>query len=160
MPALPESWQPLAPAFVHLIRLRGLIQAAAGAFVAGWLEFFLRELAPGPRGTAPALVFLALAAAAILLAPRRYRAWGYAESADELHIRSGLWIRRRTVVPMARVQHIDISQGPLERRFGLATLTLHTAGTRGASVPLPGLVPADAENMRDRIREKIRHEAT
>ena len=66
--------------------------------------------------------------------------------------------RIRTVVPFGRVQHIDVAQGPIERSFGLATLILHTAGTRGASVPLPGLLFDEAERMRDRIRVKIRQD--
>jgi hypothetical protein len=64
----------------------------------------------------------------------------------------------RTVVPFGRVQHIDTTQGPIERRLGLATLILHTAGTRSAAVSLPGLREADAEQMRDRIRAKIRQD--
>ena len=75
--------------------------------------------------------------------PRRYRAWGYDEGEDELAIRRGLLVRVRTIVPFGRVQHIDVAQGPIERRFGLATLILHTAGTRGAAVPLPGLLRHD-----------------
>jgi len=61
-------------------------------------------------------------------------------------------------VPFGRVQHIDLAQGPLERAFGLATLVLNTAGTRGAAVKLPGLAQADAEEMRDHIRGKIRQD--
>jgi uncharacterized protein len=100
-----------------------------------------------------------LALFAILFLPRRrWRAWGYREEEDELHIRHGLLVRTRSVVPFGRVQHIDVAQGPVERRFGLATLILHTAGTRGAAMPLPGLPHAEAERMRDRIRAKIRQE--
>ncbi|MGQ0559150.1 MAG: PH domain-containing protein [Sphingosinicella sp.] len=149
-------WQPLDPAFVHLLRLRGLVNAGVAAFAAGWLDFLILSQFGVARGLVPAALFLLLAALGIGLAPRRYRAWGYAESDDELHVRSGLWVRRRTLLPLARVQHIDIAQGPLERRFGLATLILHTAGTRGASVPLPGLSHVHAEAMRDRIRARIR----
>ena len=107
--------------------------------------------------TTGAVALLALAALA-WLPRRRWRAWGYREGEDELHVRHGLMVRTRTVVPFGRVQHIDVAQGPVERRFGLATLILHTAGTRGASVPLPGLPHAEAERLRDRIRVKIRQE--
>jgi membrane protein YdbS with pleckstrin-like domain len=102
---------------------------------------------------------LALGLAATLVLPRRrYRRWGYREGADELHIVRGMLIRVRTIVPFGRVQHIDVAQGPVQRPFGLATLILHTAGTHGATVALPGLAMADAEAMRDRIRGKIREE--
>jgi membrane protein YdbS with pleckstrin-like domain len=103
---------------------------------------------------------LALGLAATLIVPRRrYRRWGYREGADELEIWRGTLIRVRTIVPFPRVQHIDVAQGPIQRPFGLATLILHTAGTHGAAVPLPGLAMADAEAMRDRIRGRIREES-
>ena len=120
--------------------------------------------AAGDAGARLALCPATVAAGSLLwrssrcLPRRRYRAWGYREGEDELHVRRGLLVRVRTIVPFGRVQHIDVAQGPIERRFGLATLILHTAGTRGASVPLPGLPHGEAERMRDRIRAKIRQD--
>jgi len=154
----PEALAPLHPSQIHVLRINMLIVAAfvlLGAFVLDISP--LRESAI-PQGPVPALV-AALGLAAILILPgRRYRAWGYRESEDELDIRHGLLIRRRTIVSFGRIQHIDVAQGPVQRRFGLATLILHTAGTRGAAVPLPGLPHAEAEAMRDRIRAKIRQD--
>ena len=97
-------------------------------------------------------------AATLVFPVRRYRGWGYREGEDEIEIKRGRLIRVRTIVPHARVQHIDVAQGPIQRLFGLGTLILHTAGTHGASVPLPGLAYSDAEEMRDRIRAKIRQD--
>ena len=141
---------------LRVMRIRTAILTlalAAVAAVAGWAL-----LGDGLAAAAPGAVLLLGAFTALVLVPRRYRAWGYAESEDELAIRRGLWVRRRTLVPFGRIQHIDVAQGPIERRFGLATLILHTAGTRGAAVPLPGLKQDQAEAMRDRIRAKIRQD--
>jgi membrane protein YdbS with pleckstrin-like domain len=68
-----------------------------------------------------------------------------------LLIQRGVLWRTETRVPRTRIQHIDVSQGPLERSFGLATLVVHTAGTRFAVVDLPGLLNADAEHLRDAL---------
>jgi hypothetical protein len=96
----------------------------------------------------------------LLVSPRRrWAAWGWALSSDELHIAGGVWTRRYTVVPLARVQHIDLAQGPVERAFGVARLVLHTAGTSHAVVVLPGLARATAEALRDTIRAHVRAEA-
>ncbi len=71
----------------------------------------------------------------------------------------GLWIRRGVVwrseisVPRSRVQHTDVSQGPIDRRFGLATLVLHTAGTQHAAVSLGGLSHTAALAIRDYLIE-------
>ena len=68
-----------------------------------------------------------------------------------LHIRQGIFWRRQISVPVARVQHTDVSQGPLERRFGLGTLTVHTAGTENALVLLEGLALETANEIRDKL---------
>src|SRR3546814_18276177 len=56
-----------------------------------------------------------------------------------------------TRVPGSRVQHLDIRRGPLERHFRLATLVIHTAGTRHSEVSLSGLDAGDAERLRDHL---------
>ena len=89
---------------------------------------------------------------------RRYRAWGFQRGEDELIVKHGLMVRKLTVVPFGRVQHIDIAQGPLQRVLGLATLVLNTAGTRGAAVKLPGLDHREAEALRDHVRGQIRQD--
>ena len=149
---------PLHPNQLWVLRIRTAV--AAVAFVAaawGADAGPLRELGLRP-GLAPGVAAVLALLALVVLPGRRYRAWGYCEGEDELHVRHGLFVRMRTVVPFGRVQHIDVAHGPVERRFGLATLILHTAGTRGAAVPLPGLPNAEAEAMRDRIRAKIRQD--
>jgi membrane protein YdbS with pleckstrin-like domain len=149
---------PVHPDQVWVLRIRGLITAAPFVALALALDFGPLRETPVPAGVVPGAVLLVALILLVLLPPRRYRAWGYREEEDELHVGSGLLFRSRTVVPFGRVQHIDVAHGPIERRFGLATLILHTAGTRGAAVPLPGLRHDDAERMRDRIRAKIRQD--
>ncbi len=154
----PAGTRMLHPDQLKVMRIRTGLATALLAAAAAALGLGLLGVGPVPPLAAPAAVLLLGGFAAIVLAPRRYRAWGYAEGEDELAIRRGLWVRRRTIVPFGRVQHIDVAQGPIERRFALATLILHTAGTRGAAVPLPGLKQDQAEAMRDRIRAKIRQD--
>ena len=152
------AMQPLHPDKIKVLRIRAAIASAIVLAGAWFLDIMVLRDTPVPEYALPGAALL-IALYAVLLRPgRRYRAWGYAEGEDELAVRSGVWVRRRTIVPFGRVQHIDIAQGPIERRYRLATLVLHTAGTRGASVSLPGLLHADAEAMRERIRAKIRQD--
>ena len=150
--------KPLDPRQLQVLRLRG----AAWSAVIGLPPIGIEAGLTGPRPLPPfLLVVLALLVAAaliVVLPARRYRGWGYADEEDELHIAHGLLIRTRTVVPHGRVTHIDIAQGPIERRYGLATLILHTAGTRGATVSLPGLDRAEADRLRDHVRARIRQD--
>ncbi len=154
----PGTMTPLHPSQRHVLRIRTAVAAAALTLGAWALDLGPLRETMLPALLVPSLVLL-LGLAAILVVPaRRYRSWGYAEGEDELQIRRGSIVRVRTIVPFGRVQHIDVAQGPVQRPFGLATLVLHTAGTHGASVQLPGLAQGDAEAMRDRIRAKIRQE--
>jgi uncharacterized protein len=152
--------RPLHPNQVWVLRIRAVVPAAIVSVAVFMLDLGpARDIlfAPAPGIFSAAVAALALLAA-LLLPRRRYRRWGYWMDEDELHIRYGVWTRVRTAIPFGRVQHIDVAQGPVERPFGLSTLILHTAGTRGSAVALPGLKTADAERMRDLIRAKIRQD--
>lgn len=83
-----------------------------------------------------------------------YRHWRYRVDADGIEIWSGVVWRQAVVVPRSRVQHIDVSQGPLERSYGLATLSVYTAGTAYSKVDLPGLGHAVALAIRDTLLPK------
>src|SRR5688572_19209562 len=143
---------PLHPNYVKVARL-GAIALAVPPTIA---VLVWEVLGLVPRG----LVFvpvLALLAWFIVRAPlRRYAARGYSVADDRLRVVRGLLWRKDTVVPFGRVQHIDVTRSPIERKYGLATLVVHTAGTHNASVSLPGLGEADALTLREAIRDKIR----
>lgn len=155
VPVTVADMNPLDPRQIWVLRIRLGIVLLVLLGAALSIDMAIRQEAPDLSGWLPGLVLMVGLTGLILVPGRRYRAWGYAEREDELHIRHGLLTRVQTAVPFGRVQHIDVAQGPVERRFGLARLILHTAGTRGASIPLPGLVQEQAEQMRDRIRAKI-----
>jgi uncharacterized protein len=129
-----------------------LLAVASGAAVALHVK----------TGIAPSYVLAPLALLLIyptFVSPfRRYRAWGYRMDEEELRLAHGIYTQVETLVPLKRVQHLDISQGPLERAFGVCKLVLHTAGTAHSQVVLPGLSRATAEAMRNEIRAHIRQE--
>ena len=77
---------------------------------------------------------------------------GYQLDGDGLQLRRGVLWQIVTHVPRSRVQHTDVSQGPLERRYGLGTLVVYTAGTNHARVALPGLAHEVARALRDELR--------
>jgi membrane protein YdbS with pleckstrin-like domain len=149
---------PLHPKQLTILRVRTAIAALvlAPGLVLG--DFRIAALGYVPTGAVGAAGILAMLLAIWLLPRRRYAAWGYVLGEDELVVKHGLMIRKLTIVPFGRVQHTDIARGPLQRMFGIATLVLNTAGTRGAAVRLPGLLHEDAEAMRDHIRAKIRQD--
>lgn len=81
----------------------------------------------------------------------RYRRLTYRLDEIGLTIQDGVWWRTQTSLPRVRIQHSDVSQGPLQRRYGIATLKLYTAGSRYTKVELEGLRHEDALALRDRL---------
>jgi membrane protein YdbS with pleckstrin-like domain len=117
--------------------LAGLVMADDGAFwlrVAVWLTLVL--LAAWKSYAWPA---------------RAYRHTSYRVDDQGIEIRKGVYWRVVINVPRSRVQHIDVSQGPIERRYGLGTLIVYTAGTDHAKVELEGLEHGRALRIREHL---------
>jgi uncharacterized protein len=148
----------LHPNFSHALRVEATLTALPFLIGALVLETVFRGEGLFPSGIIAGPVLLIALALIIRIPQTRYNARGYQISADRLRVVRGLMFRHDTVVPFGRVQHIDVHQGPLERFFGIATLTLHTAGNHNASVSLPGLGEELAREMREDIRAHIRRE--
>lgn len=154
----PVALIPLEPGQRWVLHIQALVPALlllSGGVAAG-------RLLQDQTGYSPWLVAVPAALVAlwaIIVAPsRRFRSWGWAKTEDELHVAWGVWTHVHTIVPLSRVQHIDVAQGPLERTFGLARLIVHTAGTAHATVTLPGITRETAETLRDAIRDMVRAE--
>ncbi|HEX4324321.1 MAG TPA: PH domain-containing protein [Gaiellaceae bacterium] len=120
------------------------------------MAVILLAIAGASSGSGVAFAFagaaLVLGAFLWRLVGRRYRSWGYAEREDDLLIRRGVLFARLSVVPYGRMQFIDVSAGPLERSFGLATVRLHTAAA-ATDARIPGLAREEAARLRDRLAE-------
>jgi membrane protein YdbS with pleckstrin-like domain len=139
-------WRRVSPRLYWLtlfVRAVWLLVLGAAAAV-GWYVFE-QPLAPLIAG---ALALLTLIRVVFVL--RGIRSWGYAERADDLLVRHGLMFRRLSVVPYGRMQFVDVTAGPLERLFGLATVQLHTAAA-ASDARIPGLVREEAARLRDRL---------
>lgn len=141
------DWEPIA------FQARLVWTLAAAAIAAPFLLFIIALLAvAGGLGGAVAGLTTSLAVLALLrwLVVRRHRSWGYSVREEELVLRRGLLVRRLTIVPIGRMQFIDIQQGPLDRWLGVANLQLHTAAA-ASDAKVPMLALADAGRLRDEL---------
>ncbi|KAF1690296.1 PH domain-containing protein [Pseudoxanthomonas koreensis] len=146
-------WQPLPRRGALLYAIGAgigfAIPAGLGLGLAGSTPLGLPRI---PFVAAAALLGLALG---ILVGLLRHRRIGWKLDDDGFATRrGGLW-RNETLVPVSRVQHLDLERGPIERQLGLATLVVHTAGTRMAAVKLPLLALADAEALRTHLARQV-----
>jgi membrane protein YdbS with pleckstrin-like domain len=151
------EWRPLDPRYVDLQRQVGWITTGViAALSAVGLVVSLVVIGGSVLGLALAVggTAVALGALAWFLQrwpPIEYRYASYRVDQAGLEIRRGVYWRSVVNVPRSRVQHTDVSQGPLERKYGLATLAVHTAGTEHARVELSGLPHEAALTIRDHL---------
>jgi membrane protein YdbS with pleckstrin-like domain len=148
-----EPAEKLDPRAIRLWRITGLINLLpllVGAGVVGWalLRFGDYSLLVA---VLPALVVLVLGGMTVGVAPGlRWRRWRYEIRPDEIDLQRGIYWIERTLVPLARIQHVDTRQGPLQRRFGLSTVVFYTAAGPNQ---IPELSTPVAAEVRDRIAE-------
>jgi membrane protein YdbS with pleckstrin-like domain len=140
------DWRPVSPKLIT-------VELIARAI---WVVVLLVGLGVG-RVTQGSWLWLAGMVAVVLYAiwrsfitVRAVKAWGYAERDHDLLVRHGLLVRKLSIVPYARMQFVDVTAGPLERAFKLATVQLHTAAA-ASDARVPGLAPDEAARLRDRL---------
>lgn len=124
--------------------------AGAAAAVGGAVAVVALDL-PVVLAVLPAIAVVVLGAIGVLVAPRAaYSRWRYGIDDHEIDLQRGwVWLER-TLVPMARVQHVETEHGPLQRRLGLATVRVYTAA---GSFDIPALDEHAAAGLRSRIAE-------
>jgi membrane protein YdbS with pleckstrin-like domain len=125
------------------VAVGGGVLAVAGGTAAG--------LMAGPALAAVTVaVVLAGSLAALAFVRNRFRSWAYTERDEDLIVQRGVMIRRLSVVPYGRMQYVDVTAGPIDRVFRLATVKLHTAAA-ASDARIPGLEREEAARLRDRL---------
>ncbi|WP_075619264.1 PH domain-containing protein [Paenisporosarcina indica] len=85
----------------------------------------------------------------VILFPKlQWLRWRYEVREQEIELQYGLFVVKRTLVPMVRVQHVDTAQGPILRKYDLASITISTAATTHT---IPALITSEADELRSRI---------
>ena len=143
------TWQRVSPRLA--IARRVLLTALAAVVVAGAVVMFALS---GDSWVLLAVPVVLLAAGwAWWVVGRQTGAIGYAEREDDLLVRRGVMFRNLVVVPYGRMQYVDVQAGPIDRRFGIANVQLHTASP-GTDAQIPGLAPEEAARLRDRLARR------
>ena len=143
------EWLPMADTYEQEVRLQQWI-IWIPIFLLSFLPFLVTQIVP--LLLIPALVLM-LALGISRLVIKKSRAKGYALREHDIAYRSGLYWRKTVMLPFNRIQHVEVSSGPLQRKFGLASLKFFTAGGSGVDLKLDGLIRKDAEQLRTFIIE-------
>lgn len=154
--ATADEWRPLSPSARNVF----IGVAFAWTFFIALIPASIVVIANDDMPWLNFFVVLALAMAIAILAAiiafNRWRNTFWKLDEEALHVRRGKTWFKHICVPRSRVQHLDFERGPLERRYGLATLVVHTAGSQERAVRQSGLMLGDAEYLRDVLVPKDR----
>ena len=151
VPAIaPGEWHPLSDRARLPSMLTPMLPVAMPGLVGGFVLAGVFDL-----WFAPPVLALIGAAIGAWIGLKHYRSTFWRLDEDGLAVRRGRMWQRETRVPATRVQHLDLKRGPLQRTRRLATLVVHTAGTRHSAVTVPHLDVDDAERLRDLLSRQI-----
>jgi membrane protein YdbS with pleckstrin-like domain len=146
---------PVHPSYLKLLRIEWLITSAFLCSTVAVLIFFIPEI----RYTIWAFILLIVALLIIFpyyfLLQKSFPYMAFAVRDHDVIYQRGWLIRSVKICPFNRIQNCNIQSGPLERKWGLASLTLYTAGTAGGDMRIPGLMQDEAERLRQYILSKI-----
>lgn len=153
----------LQPRVVFYWYLTDLLRSVvmSSMLVGGVWYWGQKDPAP-PEWTWTAAVAFAtfLIGTALVAPPLAWQRWRFGVDDELLTMRYGILFLEERLVPVPRMQHVDILRGPIERLFGLATLVVYTAGNEGSAFRVPGLSRARAEQIRDGILRARGHDFT
>ncbi len=151
-----EEFQPLDRRVVRLWRITRTISSTVLLIIASVILTGVSAGFPGLAFLLPYAIgalFVLLVFSVIWYPPRAYRAWGYRIDSKVIEARYGVIFHSTHLLPLNRLQHVDIHRGPLDRAHGLSSLLLHTAGSQAATLVIPGLDQGEAKRLRDHLVE-------
>ena len=145
---LDGSWHQISPRYVVSQVVQNTIFIAVVLGIAAVLALWLQQT----WVWIPAGVIILITLLTLMILPRQAKAIGYMLRTDDIVFRKGILWQRMIAVPYGRMQLVDITQGPLDRAFGVSQLKMVTAAAT-TGVQIPGLAQAAAEALRDTLIE-------
>ncbi|MDP4952646.1 MAG: PH domain-containing protein [Flavobacteriales bacterium] len=100
-------------------------------------------------------VWLCIALLIFLFEKKRYHQKGLALREHDISYKEGVFFQKTVTIPFNRIQHSEISRGPIERKFKLSTLKIFTAGGSQSDLSISGLDPDRAQELKDFIAKSV-----
>ncbi|MBA2498972.1 MAG: PH domain-containing protein [Chitinophagaceae bacterium] len=149
---------PIEKDYLKVMRLEWLLISGILLLASGFLVFIVP-----PFQTFPGYIFIIAAFILIIvfyyiLQTLAFKKRAYALREKDIIYQNGIIIQQTSICPFNRIQNSSVSTGPFERKYGLATLHLFTAGTSGADLHIKGLKESDAQSIKEWIAKKTADE--
>lgn len=157
-PLAEQPWQNISSRYKSVLRMRLLLRGLAVA-VTPWVVSKLNNgLLDAWAIGISAVVLLVIGFLVFVWVPRKVRFTRYVLRELDMNMQTGCWWRRTLSVGINRIQHLEVTQGPLERFWGLSTLVLYTAGGSQSDLKLPGLESERARQLKSYLTDRVASE--
>jgi membrane protein YdbS with pleckstrin-like domain len=141
-------------------RVLWTLEILSVGLVAVVIAFAVRGVLTGQDGllhaigeAGPWLLLVAVLGSAAIVPALRTKRWRWRLDEQELDLRHGTITEIRTIVPVARIQHVDVRRSPWAQLAGVAAVVVHTAA---GTTEIPVLTEHEAADVRDRLAGLIR----
>ncbi|MGZ5286170.1 MAG: PH domain-containing protein [Flavisolibacter sp.] len=150
--------QPVQPSYKKILVIEWLITAAIFAVIGAVVVFALSKLTDSYGWLIVLAAWILLVGIHYFTLQKNFPILAFAVREKDVVTRKGWLIRSIKICPFNRIQNCSVQSGPLERKYGLASLVIYTAGTEGADMRIAGLLQEEADNLRYFILSKIHKE--
>lgn len=147
--------QPIQSSYLKVLRI-GWVFIFTGILLGlAALIYFIDELHDPIPISLAAFAYVLLLCGTIVIGTGSFKHKAYAIRQKDLLYQTGWLFQKTHMVPYDRIQHCIVNSGPIERRFGLATLSVFTAAADEKDITLHGLIKADADALKEWILQQI-----
>ena len=149
------AFYPLEPAFLKIERISAVTTLTVMLIAGGSVFLIFDNLKESLIIWAASAVFLSFAAVLIFSTEMSFKFSGYALREKDIIYRSGWIVRKERIVMLNRIQHVSVQSGPLERAFGLSSVSLYTAGASNADFTIRGIKTETAGQIKEWVSKRL-----
>lgn len=154
-----NHWLAVNPAYRTYLRIRfSLLHAQILVVIVALALLRLEGVPTGLIKFLGGFCLISFAWCNLVLVPRKFARLQYCVRPLDVNLQSGYLFWKAVSVSINRVQHIEVTQGPIQRWLGIAELSVYTAGTTGSDLKIPGLAAAEANNIKSKLLNLINSE--
>jgi membrane protein YdbS with pleckstrin-like domain len=146
---------PIHHSYLKVLRTERIVNTVVLSAIALSLIFFIPSIQQSYWWVIIAIALILITIPYHVLQEKSFPFFAYAIREHDVVFQKGWLVRTLKVCPFNRIQNCSMQAGILERKYGLASLTLYTAGTEGADIRIPGLKQEEAEQIRQFILNRI-----
>jgi hypothetical protein len=152
------SFHPLEKEYLKVSRITFYISCLIVLIAVAVAFYFIKKIQSPVVISSAAAIFIFLTISGWISMNLGFKSSGYALRDKDILYKRGWFIRKTRIVPITRIQHVSLQSGPIERKFGLASISIYTAGSQEADFTIRGISGQTAQQIKEWISTKLNEE--